>query len=221
MTSDEEDDDINNIRDKKWKFNEPHYKCKNMLLPTKNIEELKDGLELNQDLMDFALFYEFSKWSKEFKELCYLLSSQFWRYLSAQNADRLKNAQKCYKKIGNDIMKKKYIIFPINSANHWQLVIIVNANMINNNSKYNKSCIIILDSTKKGPAFYYSDCQKIREWLNFEMKAKLYNATTCKHLTPDVPQQNDGYDCGLFVWQNMIQFGKEQGFQDTSSENKV
>ena len=38
---------------------------------------------------------------------------------------------------------------------------------------------------------------------------------------PDVPQQKNAYDCGLFVWKNMIHFGKEQGFQDTTSEKKV
>ena len=110
MTSDEEDDDMNIIRDKKWQFKEPYYKHKNIILLDQNINELKDGLELNQDLMDFALFYEYSRWDISFRKLCYVLPCQFWRYLSEhQGKSGLENASKCYKKIGNDIMKRKRI----------------------------------------------------------------------------------------------------------------
>lgn len=175
-------------------------------------------------MIDFALFYTYSTWPVLFRRACYLLPCQFWGYLTKCNGKSelpLKNAQKCYKTIGHDIMKRKYIIFPKFTAHHWVLVIIANPNIDQSNHKYNEPCIIILDSTKKGATYYTDDCKKIREWLNYEMDTRVYNATTCKHIVPDMPQQNDGFDCGLFVWKNLIHFGKDEGFQDTTSENKV
>ena len=221
MTSDEEDDDMQIIYDKKWKFEESGYKDRNITLLKQNIDELNNGSELNQDLIDFAVFYEYSKWDPSFRKSCYLLPCQFWRYLSESDGKLgLENASKCYKKIGNDIMKRKYIIFVKGSVNHWVLVIIANPN-INKIIGDHEPCIIILDSARKGATYYRDDCKRIREWLNFEMKCKKYNASSCKHLIPDIPQQKGAYNCGLFVWRNLIYFAKEQGFKDTISEKKL
>lgn len=218
--SENEDDDIEVLRYKKWRFKAQFgHKLKTITMNHDAIEQLKEGGELNDDILEFGLYQTFNSWNAQFKQMCYLLPCQFWRYLSEYH-DGLNQSKKCYSKIGHDIMKRRYIIFPKGDHIHWELVIICNP--LGSNHEYNAPCIIILDSTRKLSSFYRDTFNKIREWLNFEMgDEKIYDSTSCKQYVPQVPQQHNGHDCGVYVIQNLMKFGQDEGFYETSSEKKV
>ena len=102
-------------------------------------------------------------------------------------------------------------------------------------------CIVIMDSlngTRKS-----TDFALLRKWLNLqavqwienEMKNdkmendadtkddgegeyNVFTATDIVGCIAKVPEQPDGHNCGCFLLRNVLQFGKERGFEDTSSK---
>ncbi len=215
--SDNEDIDIYELKSKKWIFPAQHGQKKKVItMDMRAINDLKEGNEINDDIIDFGMYFNYNLWSKDLKKQCYMLPTQFWSYLKDKKNGFI-HAKKCYKSIGNDILNRKYIIFPKGSCKHWELVIICNINNNNNMSP----CIIILDSMNTGTINHINDFKMIRNWLNYVDDTKYYKSSSCKGYCPQLVTQQNGTDCGIFMIYNMQKFAEEGGFKDTTTETVV
>ena len=86
-------------------------------------------------------------------------------------------------------------------------------------------CIAVLDSmlgTSKRSEF-----KIIRKWLNLEAEKlknygsgndELFSAKTMTGYCVKVPRQPNSHDCGCFLLRNVLQFGYDGGFRDTSTK---
>lgn len=124
-----------------------------------------------------------------------------------------------------DIFSKDFIIMPLVKDSHWFLIILCYiGNIINeerslepsndsavSSSTKNKPTIIVMDSLNLAR----QDISKaIFLYLSFELKEKRglsiqIGSHLFRELYPKVPQQQNTYDCGLFVLQYIEQFLKQ------------
>lgn len=113
-----------------------------------------------------------------------------------------------------DILNKKMILLPINEDMHWTLLVVINPMLAFKNSTKSGSGIdrkeqpfmIHLDSIAGAHdgAKYHS---LILDWLNLEAGKNavagngevVISAKSMPLFTPDVPQQDGGVDCGVYV----------------------
>eukprot|EP01084_Bolivina_argentea_P265285 449600_1 len=68
---------------KKWIFKAQYRQRQKVItIDPKAINKLKKGQELNDDIIEFGLYYSYNLWNDEFKKQCYLLPVSFWNYLN-------------------------------------------------------------------------------------------------------------------------------------------
>ena len=106
------------------------------------------------------------------------------------------------------LLRKKVIIIPINQFEyHWSLMLIVRPDMLKNvlvsnatlpcNSQ--RTVLVGLDSASTGISFTAS--KDIHCWLNYitkRSKNTQINSHNLPLIQPDVPYQNNNYDCGVY-----------------------
>ena len=116
-----------------------------------------------------------------------------------------------------DIFAKDFLIIPLVKDAHWFLIILCYiGNIIHEESNQdihsikNKPTIIVMDSLNTNVA-RPEICKAIFLYLTFELKEKRglsiqIDKHFFKELYPKVPQQQNYYDCGLFVLQYIEKF---------------
>jgi len=137
--------------------------------------------------------------------------------------EKLEKRQEAYNKIQKwtnkvDIFSKDFLIIPINENSHWSLVIVCYPGLVPAThsekdkdpankkmpKKNGEPCIIYLDSLSGKK----KSIHKIRDYLKREWQArkalqgeKVENFLDDKlpYYQPDVPNQANYYDCGLFL----------------------
>eukprot|EP01084_Bolivina_argentea_P208918 356005_1 len=105
-----------------------------------------------------------------------------------------------------------------------------------------RPCITILDSLLGRSKS--SEFAVIRKWLNLEAKQyiqrmrdnegnsnnkqeedddidQIFSAKTITGYIVKVPRQPNGHDCGCFLLRNVLQFGIDEGFKDTSNKKNI
>lgn len=210
---------------------------------------------LNDTIMDWMMKYTFCSWSASFKEKVFIFSSFFWNTISKfqypmkskrknkqliveQNLRKMKNHLKGRKY--HSIFEKDFVIFPICTHSHWELVIVCYPNaMLQKNKEDGKCCsILILDSLNGKRKT--SKIRVIQRWMNFEYHcmekyeqnmenvknenisiARKVTLKNCPSLCAQVPKQPNFVDCGVFALRNILQFGKQFGFENTSDLKMV
>lgn len=162
-----------------------------------------EHIEISENLLECVMFKCYVKsFSSKLKKNSYVLTSSFMPLLKKD----VTKAERCYKKIGQKIFERKYIFIPYCDKIHWYLIIVITTD----------KCILILDSNKKLFRHYHDMFQDIIGWIEKET-----GKTNWRRLVPDVPQQPNAIDCGVYLLQSMEKIGKDEGFTDTSSEAKL
>ena len=129
----------------------------------------------------------------------HVVSSHFFTKLCLQGP---KEVESWSKKI--DVFQKRIVIIPINKNFHWSLCVLINPAALTMRSEYKNISPFLL---------FFDSCRlhsrrriesHIFGWLNFEYCRLKEGGTqavlkTLHRLTPKVPLQKNGYDCGVFV----------------------
>jgi len=170
---------------------------------------------LNDDITSFWLLWILRREHPNFSCI-YPLESHFFSSMS----DEVSCIGNCVEKyLHLDFKRLNYILLPINENKHWSLCIIINPGLVTKYSPQERSnpdfetesFLVILDSLT------YHDPDKIarlvRRWLNDLWKQRygagdidFFDEITIPMLKPSVSQQDNSYDCGLFVCKYALAF---------------
>merc|ERR1711862_652505 len=117
-----------------------------------------------------------------------------------------------------NIFTKTFIFIPINESLHWSLCVVCNPGRIETAVKYYESndreknkmkdevmpCIIFMDSLKAHRKLRVAS--NVYKWLNFKWQNPSdgnldinFDRRTMPIFDPQVPYQNNSWDCGVFV----------------------
>ncbi|XP_059086226.1 uncharacterized protein LOC131882947 isoform X2 [Tigriopus californicus] len=213
---DEEEGEIPDYRD----FDEGNLgqECllyKNESVTLYDYQTLSEGEYINDSIINFYLTYLYEeKLSQAEKKQIHIFSSHFFSKLNqrlrkepnsilSQSARRHEQVKKWTKKV--DLFTKRLVIIPVCEENHWYLIIISNpgyiklpkeAQIIQGNPYF-----LVLDSLGGNHA---SDISKLRSYLGFEYLEKHQNRISfgrekMVEIEPDVPQQTNSCDCGVYL----------------------
>ena len=118
---------------------------------------------------------------------------------------KTKNAKKI------DVFAKRLVFIIINADLHWSLVVLVNPGQVFDNKRKEKSdkvdASFLLHLDSLGAHDGKKIASNLYDWLNHQAKiaqtkisgAVSFNTRTLPLCTPPIPQQKNGYDCGVFV----------------------
>ena len=147
------------------------------------------------------------------------LSSHFFRSLEEHGPDSVLNWTSSKRK-NVTVFDKKIIFIVVNKDIHWSLFVLVNPGRVfsDQDSTTTNSFIFHLDSMQ---AHSSSDLlPSIYEWLNSEATRQqkgngLFTLENMPVCIPDVPMQNNSWDCGVFVCRylfSMLSLGGDISF---------
>ncbi|KAH9557399.1 hypothetical protein CY35_07G083200 [Sphagnum magellanicum] len=180
----------------------------------KDIQRLKPKEFLNDTIIDFYIKFLQSKLTAKDKERFYFFNSFFFSKLADDDMMHGKAAFARVKKWTRKVklFDKDYLFIPVNQSLHWSLIIICHPGNIGGLSKTSgfcmgMPCILHLDSMKGS----HLDAGEIirnyllEEWfershqtnLSMEQTEELFSQLQC--IYAQVPQQDNLWDCGLFL----------------------
>lgn len=149
---------------------------------------------LNDKTIDFYLVWIEKKYKK--KNKIYIFLVNFWIALKNKKNNDIEHFSKRYDKFAK-IMKKKYVLIPINHDHHWSLCVICfpgkqNMNFIIFDSlfDYNEAFIKLI----KDPIVTFFSVRS-----NSEGEGSVDIIKNAPWYYANVPRQNNGYDCGVFL----------------------
>ncbi|KAJ4873529.1 Cysteine proteinases superfamily protein [Raphanus sativus] len=179
-----------------------------------DIELLKPRRFINDTIIDFYIKYLKSRIPPEERGRFHFFNCFFFRKLanldkgspsSFGGREAYQRVQKWTKNV--ELFEKDYIFIPINFSFHWSLIIICHPSELVPSSVENPSrvpCILHLDSIKgshKGGLVNIFPSYLREEW-----KARQGNTTTdlsrasnMQLISLELPQQENSFDCGLFL----------------------
>ncbi|KAF8045132.1 hypothetical protein N665_5560s0001, partial [Sinapis alba] len=198
-----------------------------VVVQKQDIELLKPRRFINDTVIDFYIKYLKSRIPPEERGRFHFFNCFFFRKLanldkgspsSFGGREAYQRVQKWTKNV--ELFEKDYIFIPINFSFHWSLIIICHPGELVPSSVENPSrvpCILHLDSIKgshKGglvnifPSMSeLPKCQSCdHSYLREEWKARQGNTTTdlsrasnMQLISLELPQQENSFDCGLFL----------------------
>eukprot|EP00531_Pseudo-nitzschia_arenysensis_P017418 CAMPEP_0116119764 /NCGR_PEP_ID=MMETSP0329-20121206/2819_1 /TAXON_ID=697910 /ORGANISM="Pseudo-nitzschia arenysensis, Strain B593" /LENGTH=1105 /DNA_ID=CAMNT_0003613495 /DNA_START=267 /DNA_END=3584 /DNA_ORIENTATION=+ len=134
----------------------------------------------------------------------HFFTSHFYTTLASDGVEGVKSWTA---KKNIDIFDKKLIFIPINKTLHWSLCVVVNPGSIQTQSEDDEDselpCVLFFDSLNMHQKTRVH--RHVMNWLNSEWQRKNnpeekpFNKQTFKIYDPQVPRQNNGSDCGVFV----------------------
>mmetsp|Transcript_30771 Transcript_30771/g.55045 ORF Transcript_30771/g.55045 Transcript_30771/m.55045 type:complete len:401 (-) Transcript_30771:54-1256(-) len=185
----------------------------------RQIECLRPGEWLNDEVINFyyKLLQERGKFIDDAPK-CWFTNSFFWPKLSGNNKEyNYKEVRRWTIKAKVDIFELDYVIFPMNiGETHWAM------GAIDLRSK----CFRYFDSMISKPHSNFAPF--LQKYLTDEHKAKkggkvLEGVESWKLLAPEkpVPQQRNGYDCGVFTcsFADCFSAGRELAFDQDDMPN--
>ncbi|PRP84765.1 hypothetical protein PROFUN_07867, partial [Planoprotostelium fungivorum] len=167
-----------------------------IIITDKEVDMLEPGEFLGDSIIEFYLRHIFEghlKNSPDEKRF-YFFNTFFYRKIASSSS-----TEKWTK--GVDIFDYKYVLIPINESEHWSLLIVC---MDEDNPEF-RGKLLILDSLGSGPSknTIFTKVRKwlAEEWLNKRGTPKPFTRETMKGKFPNVPKQDNGCDCGVFLLQ--------------------
>ena len=161
---------------------------------------------LNDTLVDFACAYLLSKADPTITSTIHVLSSMFYQRLAGlrlprgsagerrEAAEGLPVPQRNYKRVTSfirrvELLTKDLVIFPVclDAPQHWFLVVAVLGA---------QPAVVVLDSLTGARD---ETVDLVVEFLEEERRVKGRVGPPFQILTPTVPQQQDGFNCGIFL----------------------
>jgi len=180
-----------------------------------DLEHLKDGEMLNDQCVDFFLRYiqvkTIGKDAPELLERVHFFNSFFYQKLVRKNHNQdahVDAATAAYQGVkgwtkGVDIFSKDYLMIPVHSGLHWSLIIVCYPN----EGEGREPMILHLDSMS--PAGGHNSetvTRAIRKYLEKEWQARSNSGDEVKFTSKvmpayrvNVPRQQNGCDCGVFI----------------------
>ena len=209
-----------------------------------DLEKLDPGVYLNDSIIDFYL-----KWwlgvraTDTTRARCHFFSSFFYtRLREAKGKERYNAVRRWTKNI--DIFTKDYLFVPINKNLHWTLAVVCHPGKIGQCKRREGESLEMrkqrVREMKQGPRLLYFDSLRsldatkhvptrvqtlIRTYLNDEHNDKKGNppvrftAHTLPATVLQVPQQDNDFDCGVFLLQYAELFAQAP-FRDLSKMNR-
>ncbi|XP_048635532.1 probable ubiquitin-like-specific protease 2A isoform X1 [Brassica napus] len=179
-----------------------------------DIELLKPRRFINDTIIDFYIKYLKSRIPPEERGRFHFFNCFFFRKLanldkgspsSFGGREAYQRVQKWTKNV--ELFEKDYIFIPINFSFHWSLIIICHPGELVSSSVENPSrvpCILHLDSIKgshKGGLVNIFPSYLREEWKARQGNTTmdLSRASNMQLLSLELPQQENSFDCGLFL----------------------
>ena len=178
----------------------------NVQVDSDNLQNLEQGFLIDDNIIDFVLFYkaeERSAYPNFPADLLYIFSSCFYKKLTDFNPNRIRHWTR-----GVNIFSKEFVIIPVCTGRHWMLVIV--------KMNYGDGVsIMILDSANR-PSSRSNATRRpsverlVRNYLQDEWVAKSKQRApqiTFEEVSyPDVPQQPNDTDRGAYVMTFFTEF---------------
>jgi len=191
-----------------------------------DLEHLRDGAMLNDQCVDFYLKYVQVEMlganASEILDKVHIFNSFFYQKL-AQKHDRDRSdvdaATASHARVKNwtkgvDIFTKSFLMIPVHSNLHWSLVIVCYPN----GTGERQPMMLHLDSmTQHGGHNSEVVSKTVRRYLSKEWKThkgddneSKFDARYMPTFRVNVPRQNNGCDCGVFILAFLEKFLTEQ-----------
>ncbi|KAJ7072727.1 hypothetical protein C8F01DRAFT_972220 [Mycena amicta] len=156
---------------------------------------------LNDAIVQFGLqlaFEELRAKNPQIADSLHIFSSFFYKKLSAERIeDTYPAVAKWTKRV--DIFAKEYLIIPIHDmARHWYLAIICHPSHLLGSNTNGKSYCLTLDSLN---ADHEPMAALLHTYLKLEAQQKHQEPVDSRliYVKAKVPQQDNGYDCGVYL----------------------
>lgn len=187
---------------------------------------LKPGEYLNDNIIDFYLQYVMlNSVCPEIRAKTHIFTTFFFTKLTEAKKDSpsMKDkSTKVYDRVKKwlkrvDIFSKDYLVIPVNRSHHWFLIIVCNANKVQEVKdskevievaelpKIDQPCIIVMDSlgvVRTGGMNKLTAPIRFvlkEEWLSKKDLKKEFDHALIPDRTIKPPGQDNNYDCGLFL----------------------
>ena len=180
-----------------------------------DLENLKDGSMLNDQCVDFFLKYvQIETIGKQFPDVLskvHFFNSFFYQKLAQRNdlESGVDAATASHARVkgwtkGVDVFEKEFLLIPVHSGLHWSLAIVCYAGF---DQSERDPMILHMDSlTQSGGHNSEMVAKNVRRYLNKEWVARgkgdeedKFTTKTLPCLRPNVPRQQNGCDCGVFI----------------------
>ncbi|CAM8937677.1 unnamed protein product [Rhodiola kirilowii] len=196
----------------------------------RDIELLQPETFINDTIIDFYMKYLMTQIPHEKRNRVYFFNSFFFRKLadldkdSSNMSERKEAFQRVRKWTRNvNLFDKDYIFIPINFSLHWSLIIICHPGELTNtkDDKSDKSskvtCILHMDSLRgchKGLKNLFESYLKeeVRARESVTTKVLARKMSNIQFISLEVPQQQNSFDCGLFLLHFVERFLEHASF---------
>ncbi|XP_031479747.1 probable ubiquitin-like-specific protease 2A isoform X2 [Nymphaea colorata] len=196
----------------------------------RDVELLQPDTFINDTIIDFYIKYLESKLLPEDKDRFHFFNSFFFRKLADLDKNpgsafegkvAFQRVRKWTRKV--DIFRKDYLFIPVNFNLHWSLIVVCHPGeaaffkdgKVNENEKV--PCILHMDSIKGSHVGLKDLVQSYlwEEWKERHMDAKeaaendVLRFSDMRFVPLELPQQENSFDCGLFLLHYVELFLKE------------
>ncbi|XP_044170154.1 uncharacterized protein LOC122954217 isoform X3 [Acropora millepora] len=134
-----------------------------------------------------------------------------------QDSDHERHSRACSFTRRVDVFKKEFLFIPVCRSGHWFLLLVHNLPLLETRgaNQQTRSFIFVLDSiawsNRSIPSPREHEAEMIRSFLRCEWVAKKRSTLQVDEKSlplvyPKVPQQDNGYDCGVYVLLFLTEF---------------
>uniref|UniRef100_A0A7N1A5E1 Ubiquitin-like protease family profile domain-containing protein n=1 Tax=Kalanchoe fedtschenkoi TaxID=63787 RepID=A0A7N1A5E1_KALFE len=183
----------------------------------RDIDLLQPETFINDTIIDFYVKYLKDRLEPQKAERFHFFNSFFFRKLAdlERNQFDVSDGRASFLRVRKwtrkvNLFEKDYIFIPVNSNLHWSLIVICHPGEIakfedkNANINHKVPCILHMDSIKGSHTGLKNHLQSYlwEEWKEKqneeteEIYSKFFNL---RFISLEVPQQENSYDCGLFL----------------------
>ncbi|XP_009415107.2 probable ubiquitin-like-specific protease 2B isoform X2 [Musa acuminata AAA Group] len=190
----------------------------------RDIEFLQPETFINDTIIDFYIKYLENKIQPDQKHRFHFFNSFFYRKLVGKDHGGVSEGREAFLRVRRwtqkvNIFDKEYIFIPVNFSLHWSLLVICHpgevANLEDNEIESDKvPCILHMDSIK---GCHNGLKNIIQSYIWEEWKERNPETTEddswkflkLRFVSPEPPQQENSFDCGLFLLHYVELFLKE------------
>ncbi|KAL6179345.1 hypothetical protein ACLB2K_050861 [Fragaria x ananassa] len=183
----------------------------------RDVDLLQPEIFINDTLIDFYIKYLENQIQPDEKHRFYFFNSFFFRKLVDLDKDpssvaggraAFQRVRKWTRKV--DLFEKDYIFIPVNFNLHWTLIVICHPgemaryNVRDSGKAIKVPCILHLDSLKGShtglknhvQSYLWEEWKEKKKETSEEISSNFHNL---RFLSLELPQQENTYDCGLFL----------------------
>ncbi|XP_024169264.1 probable ubiquitin-like-specific protease 2B isoform X1 [Rosa chinensis] len=183
----------------------------------RDVDLLQPEIFINDTLIDFYIKYLENRIQPEEKHRFYFFNSFFFRKLADLDKDpssvpggraAFQRVRKWTRKV--DLFEKDYIFIPVNFNLHWTLIVICHPGEVprykvgDSGKSVKVPCILHLDSLKGShtglknhvQSYLWEEWKEKKKETSEEISSNFHNL---RFLSLELPQQENTYDCGLFL----------------------